>query len=260
MSRLRIAPTGRLATCGLIAMAVTLHQSPARGDGSATGPRGATPMSASSQAPLLLAYYEELEREGRAEWFVDQVTARYSEATLARLVGAGDRRARRAAVVALGLVGSFEVNATLAQALRDDDEGVRALAGQALWAVWFRADTPENNAALAEIVRLIARGDLDEADRQATRLVTRSPRFAEAYNQRAIAAFARRRYAESAADCLKALEHNPYHFGALGGLGQCYLALGRRVEALATFRRAAELQPHSRALRDQVAALEGRGD
>src|SRR5947209_2658203 len=74
-----------------------------------------------------------------------------------------------------------------AGALRDTDPTVRSLADNALWAIWFRADTPENNEILEQVRTLIGRQQIDQAIALATRLIGRAPRFAEAYNQRAIA-------------------------------------------------------------------------
>jgi tetratricopeptide (TPR) repeat protein len=91
---------------------------------------------------------------------------------------------------------------------------------------------------------------------QATQLIARSPTFAEAYNQRAIAYYATGRLAESIEDCRKVLVHNPYHFGALGGMGQCQLRLGLRNDALDTFRKALKLQPHSDGLKEIIGELE----
>ena len=141
--------------------------------------------------------------------------------------------ARRAAVLALGVIGSFEhSNAVLGRALRDSDPTVRTMAEAALWAIWFRADSPENNQLLDEVRLLVGHRRLDAAVSQATRLIARAPNFAEAYNQRAIALFLQGRLAESVADCQRVLQLNPYHFGAVGGLVQCQLQLDQPHEAL----------------------------
>jgi tetratricopeptide (TPR) repeat protein len=211
-------------------------------------------------AALLVDYFETFLREQDIEAFHRSVSARYTEGTLTRLARSGGVQARRGAVLALGLVGSFAVNETVAKSLRDPDPSVRNLAQSALWAIWFRADTPENNAALQEVQDLIKRERYTEAQDLAARLIHRAPNFAEAYNQRAIALFSQEKYAESAADCRHAIERNPYHIGALAGLGQCYLQLDRRRDALATFRRALKVQPFSTNLRETVERLEAEGD
>jgi tetratricopeptide (TPR) repeat protein len=209
---------------------------------------------------LLVDYYETYLRDHDIEGFRQHVSARYTEGTLARLIVSGDLAARRAAVLALGMFGTFGSNATVAHALRDSDPTVRDLADNALWAIWFRADTPENNAMLEQVRLMIRHERLEDAAKLATRLIERAPQFAEAYNQRAIAHFFRGQFEESAEDCQKVLERNPYHFGALGGLAQCQLRLDQRREALKTLRRALRLQPYSKGLREAVSALEAEGE
>jgi tetratricopeptide (TPR) repeat protein len=211
-------------------------------------------------ASLLVDYYESFLSNQDLDKFRQSVTARYTEGTLSRLLRTGSPQARRAAVLALGVNGSFRVNAAVGRSLRDSDPTVRALAQSALWAIWFRADSPENNAMLEEIQTLIGRERYRDAVKLATRLIDRSPSFAEAYNQRAIAEFAEGKFEESAEDCERALARNPYHIGALAGMGQCYLILGRRAEALKTFKRALEVQPYSADLRERVDLLEAAED
>ena len=242
-----------LALASALALAATPPPAAAAPDPTRNG---APTMSVPAAAPLLLDYFDAYLRDQDIEAFRLNVMARYTEGTLARLARSPSPRGRRAAVLALGLVGSFEVNAAVARALRDEDATVRDLANNALWAIWFRADSAANNATLEEVHDLNNRGRHAEAEALATRLIERAPKFAEAYNQRAISRFFRGRFADSAADCRRALERNPYHIGALAGLGQCYLRLDRRDEALATFRRALKLQPFSEGLRETVQALE----
>jgi Flp pilus assembly protein TadD len=137
---------------------------------------------------------------------------------------------------------------------------VRRLAVSALWSVWFRADTPENNEALAQVADQINRHQLDEAVARATHLIERAPGFAEAYNQRAIAEFFLGRFRESADDCRLTLERNPFHIGALSGLAKCLIQLGRREDALKVLRRASRLQPFEYDLRNLISALEAAND
>jgi tetratricopeptide (TPR) repeat protein len=217
-------------------------------------------MGESDTGSLLVAYYENLLRDRDVESFRQQVSARYTEGTLARLIESGSLPARRAAVLSLGLFGTMESNAALARALRDSDASVRDLAGNALWALWYRADTPENNAMLEQVRLLIGRDQLADAVALSSRLIGRAPGFAEAYNQRAIAHFFQGHFQESAADCQQVLERNPYHFGALAGLAQCQLNLNQRREALKTLRRALRLQPFSQKLQHDVSALEADND
>lgn len=210
--------------------------------------------------PLLIEYYEAFLRDRDLAGFRERVAARYTEETLCRVLGASPQAAaRRGAVLALGVLGTFEgCNAPLGRALRDEDAVVRTMAERALWVVWFRADAPENNQALEDVRALVGVEKLDEAVERASRLIARAPRFAEAYNQRAIAYFKQGRFAESAEDCIRTLTLNPCHVGALGGLAQCQLSMDQPREALKTLRRGLKLQPHSEGLNEHVRMLEAR--
>jgi Flp pilus assembly protein TadD len=239
-------------------MAGTL--TPALASNSFDPPRtGARGMLEPHTGSLLVDYFETFLRDHDIDSFRLHVRARYTEGTLARLVGSPNIHARRAAVLAMGLIGTFESNPVVARALRDSDPTVRELAEHALWAIWFRADTPANNETLEKVRNLIGRNQFDQAVDLATRLIVRAPDFAEAYNQRAFALFLKGRFAESAADCRRVLERNPYHIGALSGLGKCQIQLDQRGEALKTFRRALKVQPYSEGLRQLVSALEAEG-
>jgi tetratricopeptide (TPR) repeat protein len=209
---------------------------------------------------LLVEYYEWYLRDRDLDQFRGRVLARYTEGTLGRVLGSSpSAAARRAAVLALGLTGSFEVsNAVLGRAMRDDDAVVRTMAESALWAVWFRADSAENNDTLDEIRLLIDNHRLDAAANLASRLIGRSPKFAEAYNQRAIAMFFQRRFAESAEDCQRVLRLNPYHIGAVFGLAQCQIQLNQPQEALRSLRWALKLQPHNQSIRKNIQILEAQ--
>lgn len=235
----------------------------------ATAPAGVSTVSPRSGAPgmlephtgsLLVTYYETFLREQDIEHYRKSVSTRYTEGSLCRLIESGNTQSRRAALLALGLYGTFQCNASVAHALRDNDLTVRRMASDALWAIWFRADTDENNKTLEQVSKLIARQRTEEAINLATELIDRSPKFAEAYNQRALAHFLLGHFEESVADCRRVLEYNPYHFGALSGMAQCQIQLGQSGEALKTLRRALKLEPHNESLRGLVSALETDGE
>lgn len=215
-------------------------------------------MSEAHSGSLLVEYFKEFLGKRDVDTFRNRVAARYNEGTLGRiLAGSPDVSARRAAVLSLGLLGSFEQsNAVLGKALRDDDLAVRSMAEDALWAVWFRADTAEHNQVLEQVRHSISREQLDEAERLATRLIADAPDFAEAYNQRAFIYFLQGRFAESALDCQEVLSRNPFHIGAIEGLAKCQLSLNRPRDALKSLRRALKLRPHNSALRESVHELE----
>jgi tetratricopeptide (TPR) repeat protein len=223
------------------------------------------------RSPLILNYYQlipeqTLETEPR-QWarayrkalqkFHRQVSARYHEGTLEKLLTASDAEIRRAATLALGLFGSMNVNAALAARLHDGDAGVRDLAADALWSVWFRADTPEHTKELQRLMQLEVVGvNVHEVLVGFDSLIRRSPRFAEAYNQRAIVYFRLGEFAKSIADCERALRFNSYHFGAASGMGQCYMKQKKPRAALRAYRKANRINPNLDGIRETIASLE----
>ena len=221
---------------------------------------GASGMSISPSSSRLVSHYEQFLKDHDIEKFRQDVKARYTEATLGRLIQSSNMNDRRASVLALGLIGEFGCNADVAKALHDSDSTVRNLAENALWAIWFRADSVANNARLETIRGLIGRQDYTSALSQATELIKDAPNFAEAYNQRAITYFLMGRPEQSSADCQAVLERNPYHFGAIGGLGQCQLILNQKAKALETFRLGLKIQPHNLSFKQTVSALESLDD
>jgi tetratricopeptide (TPR) repeat protein len=221
---------------------------------------GVSSMSEAQTGSLLVEYFKDFLENRNVDEFRNRVSARYNEGTLGRiLAGSPDVSARRAAVLSLGILGSYEQsNTTLGKALRDNDLAVRSMAEDALWAVWFRADTPEHNQALEQVLQSIKREQLNQAEILVTRLIADSPNFVEAYNQRAFVYFLQGRYAESALDCQCVLTRNPFHIGAIEGLAKCQLGLKRPREALKSLRRALKLRPHNGALRESIQELEAQ--
>jgi tetratricopeptide (TPR) repeat protein len=216
---------------------------------------------------LLVRYYDQLLeapggtdaaeknllRQAALEEFRQRVACRYSEGTLLRLLSSRDPRARRAAVLGLGLVGTMAANPPLAARLHDADVEVARLAGDAMWSLWFRGDGQDRAEELRRLTRL---RDAEKALAGLDELVRRSPTFAEAFNQRAVVLYRLGRYERSIADCQRALQLNPHHFGAQAGMGQCFLKLRKDRAALKAFRTALRINPHLDGIADTVRTLE----
>jgi tetratricopeptide (TPR) repeat protein len=200
-------------------------------------------------------YRDYLEHEDTPR-FLSLVSKRYSNSTMERLALAGDRQERRAAVLALGFLGNYDSNYSLGKALHDEDRVVRMIAENSIREVWFRAGSDANRRMLHQIAKLNESRRFKDALRLANQLIDDAPFIAEAWNQRAIAYFQLKKYAESADDCHQAMEINPYHFGAAVGMGHCYLELSDAIGALESFRRALKLNPEMEDVRGQVTFLE----
>ncbi|HTU89115.1 MAG TPA: tetratricopeptide repeat protein [Gemmataceae bacterium] len=212
---------------------------------------------------LLVEFYQQIPegphakpkvtRKEAVDVFKHRVAERYNEGTLLRLLTNGDSQSRRAALLALSLLGTLDACAGIAACLHDDDSETAQKAADTLWTLWFRGDSPANNQELQRLVRL---RDHDKALAGIDALIERSPEFAEAYNQRAIMYFRQKKFDRTVADCQKALELNPYHFGAQAGLGQCYLQMRKHRAALKAFRAALRLNPRMDGVAETIRALE----
>jgi tetratricopeptide (TPR) repeat protein len=87
-------------------------------------------------------------------------------------------------------------------------------------------------------------------------LLQNAPQFAEAYNQRAILYFRLGELSRSIADCEKVLRMNPYHFGAAGGMAQCYMKQKKFRAALRTYRRTYRINPNMDGISQVIQSLE----
>lgn len=151
---------------------------------------------------------------------------------------------RAAAVARLADVGLMEDSPRVAERLRDEDAGVRNLAGMALWMIWSRSGDAAVDRLFARGLEQMGRGQLKSARATFTRIVRQKPAFAEGWNKRATVAFLMGDDSASLKDCDEVLKRNPLHFGALSGMAQIHLRQGRLEEALRAWERALEVNPN----------------
>jgi len=161
---------------------------------------------------------------------------------LAALKKSADERRRGAH--GLAIVGRMEDAPTLIAALRDADERVRAVAEQALWAVWSRSGDARADELFSKGVAEMGEQRFPAAIATFTRIIELKPGFAEGWNKRATAYFLAGEYRRSLKDCDEVMKRNPQHFGVLSGYGQIYLRLDQPEKALEYFRRALAVNPN----------------
>lgn len=197
--------------------------------------------------PLLAARdLQGLHRLLRSRWTVEDLTG---------MLSGGHADARKVAALALALVGCKSCINILAGLLREPDPVLNELAEHALWSIWFRLGCCEANHEVCHGSRAMAGQALDEAIEHFTRAIRLDPRFAEAYNQRAIAAYVQERYEEAIADCQRTVELMPCHFGAWSGMGHCYAHLKRTSDAIRCYEKALEINPHLARIAEAIAEL-----
>jgi tetratricopeptide (TPR) repeat protein len=212
--------------------------------------------SPSRRTARLLEFYDRYLVDHDELGFAASAAGCYFPATLERLLAADLGVVRRAAALALGMVGDYGSNEALGRALRDEDIGVRLLSEGALRDIWCRQGAPDEQAELSSLVELNRTGHHRKALHRATELIDNNARLAEAWNQRAIAHFGLGRFVESIHDCRRAISLNSFHFGAQAGLGECYLKLGNDLWALESFRRALAIHPGLDGVRTRITTLE----
>jgi len=211
--------------------------------------------SPAPRQPFLVLLYEQYLENQDSAGFISKVAHTYTQGTLERLTESPYPQIRRAAVLALGFLADYEANSVMGRALLDDDRTVRLLAENGIRNIWNRAGSEADRQQLTIIARLNAAQHYEEAIQRASQLIEKTPALAEAWNQRAIARFARGQYGDAIRDCHEALEINPYHFAAAAGMGHAYLRLNNPISALEAFRRALRLNPNLEGVRAQIARL-----
>ena len=167
-----------------------------------------------------------------------------SRAQALRLLGHPQAPERAAGVARLADVGTMADAPGVAERLRDEDEGVRELAGSALWLIWSRSGDKAVDRLLARGIEQMSAGDLPAADATFTRVVRLKPAFAEGWNKRATVRYLMGQDEASLRDCDEVLRRNPMHFGALSGMAQIHLRRGDPERALRAYERALQANPN----------------
>ncbi|MGF1487446.1 MAG: tetratricopeptide repeat protein [Prochloraceae cyanobacterium] len=142
----------------------------------------------------------------------------------------------------------------LLQDLKDPSEEIRKVATTKLWQSWFEQKGEMGLRILINAGKYIELGQLEKAEELLTETIEQQPDFAEAWNRRAIVYYVKKEYRKAKKDCQQVVKLNPIHFGAWHGLGLSHGKLKEYIEAIAAFRKALEIQPHS--LQNQRLLLE----
>jgi tetratricopeptide (TPR) repeat protein len=135
--------------------------------------------------------------------------------------------------------------ARLLEDLKNPDETVRQEATAELWRIWFYQKGVLGFELLQRSQMFLNAGAITDAETMLNQVIADMPDFAEAWNRRAVLYYILKQYRRAIADCQMAIQLNPFHFGALHGLGLCYTALGDYRDAIKAFRKALEIQPYA---------------
>lgn len=125
-----------------------------------------------------------------------------------------------------------------------------------IWRQWSRSGSPAMDLLLERGREAMQAGDMSAAIEHFTALTDHAPDFAEGWNARATAYYHAGLYGPSLADIRRTLALEPRHFGALAGLGLILEELGRKEQALAAWRLAQAIHPHSPGINGAIERLE----
>lgn len=123
------------------------------------------------------------------------------------------------------------------------DVSERAAIEAKIWEVWCDHPDPAAKAEMAQGIRLLADGHLEDAESVFDALVALDALWAEAWNKRATIYFLRGRDAASVSDIRRTLILEPRHFGALGGFAQICMRNATPDAALAALERLLVIDP-----------------
>ena len=186
------------------------------------------------------------------------LTDNYSETDLIAYLHSEDPLQGRAAGFALRLIGTPEVIPALVDALKNDDRGTRYNAEYALWEIWSHSGDDAVDAMLEDGKNLLKNEAYQEAVERFTSVIERSPKFAEGYNQRAIAYFMLEEWSKAVRDCKQTISLNPNHFGAFAGMGHVYVRLGKIDEAIDAYKQALIINPNLISIAEAILRLRSR--
>ncbi len=206
-------------------------------------------------APLLLSLYKDYLKHRTLQVYARRVESHYSPATLERMAKTGDCQCRRAAVIALGLLGDYESNPIMGAALLDADRGVRRAAEKGIPQVWQRMGSQKQRTVLRTIIQLNQQGHCMDALSLASELIEQAPWFAEVWNQRARAYYERKFYTDSIRDCCRTLEINPFHFESAVRMGHSHVELDDLISALDCYHKALKINANLEGVRAKVIYL-----
>ena len=132
-----------------------------------------------------------------------------------------------------------------------------------IWQRWTAfEDDPRATSLMAIGIRQMNLGQLRNAERIFTEIISAYPTHAEAWNKRATVRFMRGDDKGSRSDIARVIDLEPRHFGALSGLGMINMRSGDLPAALQAFEAAVRVNPHmdqaEAMIRELRATLRGR--
>ncbi|QDT11709.1 HEAT repeat domain-containing protein [Planctomycetes bacterium K23_9] len=206
---------------------------------------------------LTTAYRRYLD-SANAPRFATEVDEFYSRPTLMTLLSRGDVEMRRAAAMALGMLGDRGSVETLGRALCDEDRGVRLAADDSFRALLVREAAPLHHQQLLKVMHLNDGGEYAAALAPTMILVDQAPFYAEAYHQLAICWHGLENHSQAESAYSSCLWHCRFHYPAWQGLSRCLVMLEDYPGAVNALERCLQICPDIEGARMQIRAIKRR--
>jgi len=141
--------------------------------------------------------------------------------------------------------------------LQQAENSTQALPLEArIWDIWVEHDNAKFQQLMSKGMAQMGADDLRGALATYTQLIESAPGYAEAWNKRATLYYLLGDYKASEADINETLKLEPYHFGALSGLGLVCIAQNEYLRARTAFSAALEVYPAMDGVKANLQALE----
>ena len=193
--------------------------------------------------------------------FAGEVGRYYSSSTLQRLLGNGGIEMRRAAALALGMLGDAESIECLGHRLNDSDRGVRLAADDSFRGLLVRNAAPAHQQRLLQVMHLNDGGEFAAALAPALILVDQASSYAEAHHQLAVCWMGLGDLIAAEHAYRSCLWYCRFHYPSWVGLAHCRLRIEDPTNhdlrlGLSALRRALSICPDLEAARSEARRLE----
>jgi tetratricopeptide (TPR) repeat protein len=127
-----------------------------------------------------------------------------------------------------------------------------------IWEIWFHYDGDNRhiNYLMGRVASAMANQHFEQAEVLCSTVIELAPEFVEGLNRRATVRYLAADIDGSIADISAVLDLEPRHFGALSGLGLCFLALEDLEKAADTIRRVLAIHPNAAGAKNNLAEIE----
>jgi tetratricopeptide (TPR) repeat protein len=232
-----------------------LPQFSRRHQGKMSTDHGAKVTSPALKSNRLATAYRRYLSSSDSAAFAWEVDEHYSQFTLLTLLRRGEPETRRAAALALGILGNEHSISPLARVLNDPDRGVRLAADDSFRAILLRNCASLHQQHLLRVMHINDGGEYQKAISLAEDLVAQAPRFAEAHHQLAICWHGVGDHFQAEGVYRACLWYCRFHYPAWQGLARCRIELNDNPGALMALRRALSICPDLESVRPQIRTL-----